>query len=550
MAKNISKYVGKNASTPQTEQAKSSQVKNNAGGYVFKVSDLEQLRRFLILGSTGGTYYVSERKLTLDNAKNILEMFSDVQGGIKAIDEIVKVSDEGLAPKNDPALFALALAAACDNDMVRKYALDNLNKVARIGTHLFTFVTYVDDLRGWGKGLQKAIQRWYDGKGDGLAFQVCKYPQRRVEGCKPWSHRDLLRKVHMKPGSENMNIVFKYVTKGRDGFTDSEWNALKANDVLKYIWAHEEAKVVTKVSEIVPLIKKYGLVRESIPNQLFGKEVFEALLEKMPMTAMIRNLNRMTECGLLVPLNEHVATVVERLNDEALLEKARIHPFNVLTAMRQYECGESRNLTWKPIPAVVDALEDAFYKSFKFVEPTGKRFLLGLDVSGSMSSGINCGSNWYGAPAGTLSCCEAATAMAMVTARTEKNSHIMGFSTTFKDLGIRAKDTLKEALRKTSNQNFGGTDCSLPMQWALKNKVPVDVFIVYTDNETWAGNEHPFEALKKYRKQMGIDAKLIVTAFAGTEFSIADPSDKGMLDVVGMDSSVPDIIRNFANGSI
>ena len=45
--------------------------------------------------------------------------------------------------------------------------------------------------------------------------------------------------------------------------------------------------------------------------------------------------------------------------------------------------------------------------------------------------------------------------------------------------------------------------------WALKNQTPVDVFIVYTDCETWAGAIHPSAALKKYRKAMGINAKLI-----------------------------------------
>ena len=34
----------------------------------------------------------------------------------------------------------------------------------------------------------------------------------------------------------------------------------------------------------------------------------------------------------------------------------------------------------------------------------------------------------------------------------------------------------------TDKLNFGGTDCSLPMIWAKKERLPFDVFIVYTDS--------------------------------------------------------------------
>jgi 60 kDa SS-A/Ro ribonucleoprotein len=143
MAKNLAKHV--NSGTSQTEQARADQVKNNAGGYVFQTTQMEQLRRFLILGSTGGSYYCSEKKLTKDNIKNIIHLFNDEKTGIEAVDEIVRVSDEGIAPKNDPALFAMAVACSSPNDKVRGYALHNLDRVARIGTHLFTFLTYLSE---------------------------------------------------------------------------------------------------------------------------------------------------------------------------------------------------------------------------------------------------------------------------------------------------------------------------------------------------------------------------------------------------------------------
>jgi 60 kDa SS-A/Ro ribonucleoprotein len=105
---------------------------------------------------------------------------------------------------------------------------------------------------------------------------------------------------------------------------------------------------------------------------------------------------------------------------------------------------------------------------------------------------------------------------------------------------------LDDVLRHTRNVNFGGTNCSLPMLHALERGLSVDVFVVLTDNETWAGKVHPAVALRDYRRKTGIPAKLIVTGMTSTGFSIADPDDGGMLDVVGFDAAAPAVMADFA----
>ena len=74
----------------------------------------------------------------------------------------------------------------------------------------------------------------------------------------------------------------------------------------------------------------------------------------------------------------------------------------------------------------------------------------------------------------------------------------------------------------------------------------MDVFVVYTDSETWHGEIHPVQALRQYRERTGIPAKLIVVGMVSNGFSIADPDDAGMLDVVGFDTSVPQLMSQFA----
>lgn len=91
----------------------------------------------------------------------------------------------------------------------------------------------------------------------------------------------------------------------------------------------------------------------------------------------------------------------------------------------------------------------------------------------------------------------------------------------------------------------GETDCSLPMIWAQKTNTAADVFIVFTDNETFAGSVHPAVALRQYRKKMNIPAKLIVCGMTSNGFTIADPEDRGMLDMCGFDTGALDVMRNF-----
>jgi 60 kDa SS-A/Ro ribonucleoprotein len=112
---------------------------------------------------------------------------------------------------------------------------------------------------------------------------------------------------------------------------------------------------------------------------------------------------------------------------------------------------------------------------------------------------------------------------------------------------ISPRQRLDDVVRQVSSLPMGGTDCALPMVWATKNKVEADAFVVYTDSETWAGNVHPVQALRAYRERMGIAAKLIVVGMVSNGFTIADPSDAGMLDVVGFDTATPQLISGFAS---
>ena len=67
-----------------------------------------------------------------------------------------------------------------------------------------------------------------------------------------------------------------------------------------------------------------------------------------------------------------------------------------------------------------------------------------------------------------------------------------------------------------SNLPFGGTDCALPMVYALDHEREIDTFVILTDSETWAGDVHPAQALRDYRRASGIDARLVLAEWSRT----------------------------------
>lgn len=539
--------------TPQSQQADPRQERNAAGGYTFVADADTRLRRFLTLGTEGGTYYTSAPDLTADNAA-VVRYFCENRP-VDLVREIVDISMAGRAPRQNPAIFALAMCAGLADEAGRARALAALPAVCRTGTHLFLFVRYIEQFRGWGPALKRAVGRWYTDKpADKLAYQLVKYRQR--EGI---SHRDVLRLAKPTGVTDPATRIALNWTVGK-GFMDLPFRGAQGPVIhdageadLAVIMAFEEAQRATTAAQWVRLVNAgSGLSWEMLPDAaLAERDVWDALLNQgMPQTALMRQLPRLTNLGLTKGTTGR--GIAEQLADPGRLKKARVHPINVLVAQRTYASGYSTrgSSTWTPDRVISDALDAAFYNAFGSVEPANKRTLLALDVSGSMGAPVS------GLP---LSCRDASAALAMVTAAVESDYRIVGFtggpagwsrSTAIRELDISPRRRLDDIGRYMDTIPFGRTDCALPMLWAAKNKVPVDTFHIYTDNETWYGNVHPHQALSAYRQKMGIDARLVVVAMTATGSSITDPTDPLQLDVSGFDSAVPDLLSAFSRGDI
>jgi 60 kDa SS-A/Ro ribonucleoprotein len=497
-----------------------------------------RLGRFLITGSEVGTYRVAEREPSLAHVAAVRDCLQ--ADGLRVVRTVVEVSMSGRAPKNDPALFALAMAASPSfaDPKTNAVALQVLPEVARTGMHLCTFAAFAGNFRGWGRGLRSAIAEWYLSKPvSEVAYQFMTH-----QNSSGWSHRDLLRLSHPKAATTAHKALFQWAADGKLGHLAT--HEIRTGE-LRQVQAFELAKKAASEGEVVYLIEDYRLTHELIPSEWkHSARVWEALLDSMPYMELVRHLGELTAVGLLGQQNPATALAVARLSDRRRVANAKVHPVALLAELLAYQQGRDQtgSLEWLPVTNVMDALDQAFYLAFDNIEPSGQRIYLALDASESMQR-----SRCLGIPHLPASLASAVIAMAF--AKTEAKLTIAAFHDSIWHVDLTRQDRLDHACAAIAYE-ARGVDASLPMMDALDRQLAVDAFVIVTDNEAWARDQHPTQALDRYRRETGIAAKLVVIATAASECKIADSNDAGQINVAGFDASVPGIVSDFIRGRL
>ena len=546
--------------TPQRQPVpgRSDQARNTAGGYVFAKDAWTKLEDFLILGTTGGTYYLGEDKLTADNADVVFQAVREDGPCVVALLTDISASKPPRAPKNRGCLFALAAASAMGDPATVQAVKAALPQVARTTDHLSALFGYRKQLKGKmaGRGTspvasrawRSALAGWFlTADVDAVAWKACKARQRKTPAGEALALRDILRIAHPKADTPERRALLGWLA---GNVSDQE-----AASLLPAVDAFLASQAVTSDREAIAVVTERHVPWEYLPSKFQASaEVWEALASTVGMTALLRNLARMTRIGTIAPFGKVNAEVVRRLGNPDALREGRIHPMDVFLALRVYNCGTSQPNpkdaphTWQPVGEISDALEDAYDKSFGYTEPSGRRLIVAVDSSGSMT-----GKRYLdgpvvnpvmmgGSPLGTPY--EIACAMAVQIKRIEgANAHVIDVDTAVHPSKVTARTNMREIA--SWQPSGGGTDLALPFGWASQYDVKADGFLVLTDGETWAGHQHPFQALSAYRSRYNPQARVIVAAMAAVGHTIGEPGDPGILNVAGMDASLPKVVTGF-----
>jgi 60 kDa SS-A/Ro ribonucleoprotein len=375
-----------------------------------------------------------------------------------------------------------------------------------------------------------------------VAWKACKARQRKTPAGEELALRDILRIAHPRADTPERKALFGWLA---GNVTDAE-----AAAQIPAVDAFLAARAATSDREAIAVVTERHVPWEFLPPQfLASARVWEALASTVGMTALLRNLARMTRLGTIAPFAAVNAGVVRRLTDAAALRRARIHPMDVFLALRVYNSGRSQPnpreapSTWQPVGEISDALEDAYDKSFGYIEPSGRRLVIAVDSSGSMAgvhgwNQVTMGGSPLGSPY------EIGCALAAQVKRIEgANAHVIDVDTAVHRSRITSRTTMRQIA--SWRPSGGGTDLSLPFAWASKHGVRADGFLVLTDNETWAGVQHPFQALHSYRARYNPGARVVVAAMTAAGHTICEPGDPGILNVAGMDVSLPRVVTGF-----
>jgi len=504
-------------------------VKTLVNSYAFKVDDLVALRRWLLTGSMNGAFYQSAKKMTDDNINTLKGCINS--DPVKVGDEILYASDKGIS--NSTPILALVYLSI-GNDLAKQTFRTIFNKVIRTASHLYEFVLYVRELRGFGKTIHKAIKGWLDAKdAKELEYQFLKYQQR--DG---WAGKDVLRMIKPKTEDALKNSVYAWVVRKNKGELNEELKRLRVYEALKTGGVSE--------GKVVEAINAFSLTHEMIPaNVERTQKIWEALFYKMPVFALIRNLGNLTSKGIFG--NTKNLDILESKFSKENLTNARIHPLTLASAFKVYSSGGNlgkSKLTWTPINRVIDILDKAVEDAFDALPASRKVFIHALDLSGSMN-GVQVANIW-------LDAIETESVMALATIRSSVNYEVFGFDTKIRQLeGFNKRTSFMDVIRKrhVAGGFGGGTNCSLPIENALQNKIYADVIVCYTDNESWVGKHVP-EMLKEYRKTVNKDVKVIFVTLVpnGDNVSLVDPNDKNCFDIAGFSSETVRIIQMIADG--
>jgi uracil-DNA glycosylase family 4 len=203
---------------------------------------------------------------------------------------------------------------------------------------------------------------------------------------------------------------------------------------------NEEGAVVVTPHDIkvMALIHPAAIsyVPEDYPELLNGIRLFQRLISEQPVDMIETDLVR-RHIYTAEQLREEVdAVIADTPNGAAIAIDMEWHgrPWGKVYYPRTLQFSHrvkygaavvinqaGGDRTWTPVTPIVDALDGAFCRAYGNVEPTGKRWLLALDVSGSMGGGVIAGVPGLSPRVGSC-------AMALVTAATEQQHHFVAFT--------------------------------------------------------------------------------------------------------------------------
>ena len=480
---------------------------NEAGGIAYTLTPKQQLAQLVATGCLNNTYY-ADAQSQLDQVLKLAESL-DAEYIAKTA---VYARQKGFM-KDMPALLLAVLAQKDVNMFARVF-----DQVVDNGKMLRNFAQIIRSgavgRKSFGNRPKKLMQTW-------LLTATEKQLLNAAVGNSP-SLADVVKMVHPKPREA--------------------WRAAWFAWLIGKPYDREALPPITRAFE------DYKQSREGeLPNVPF--QMLTALDLNSGDWAQIarngswqqvrQNLNTFLRHEVFAK-SKNIKMVAEKLRDETAIARARVLPYQLLTAYQA---------TSDQMPFEIrEALQDAMETAVQNVPAIQGKVVVCPDVSGSMHSSVT---GYRGSATSKTRCIDIAALVSAAMLRTNPQARVIPFEQITVNVQLNPRDSIMTNAEKLANIGGGGTACSAPLAMLNREKADVDLVVIVSDNESWADDSQGWGATTSLMKEWDIlkrrcpEAKLVCLDIQPyTKAQARNRQD--ILNIGGFSDQVFSLIGSFA----
>jgi 60 kDa SS-A/Ro ribonucleoprotein len=335
---------------------------------------------------------------------------------------------------------------------------------------------------------------------------------------------DIVKMVHPKPAGQKREAFYGYML-GRSH---------DANALPKLVLQFEQFKA----GEAMDVPDLPFMLLSALP---LSRKDWVSIAKNASWQTTRMNLNTFARHGVFAE-NGLPGIVAARLRDAAEIPRARVYPYQLLTAYQNCDVA---------VPEEVrNALQDAMELAITNVPSIEGSVVVCPDISGSMSSPVT------GQRAGsttTVRCIDVAALAAASVLRKNQAAIVLPFEHSVVSVDLNSRDSVMTNAGRLASIGGGGTNCSAPVRLLNQRKAKADLVILVSDNESWVdqGRGRGTALLAEWSefRRRNPKARLVCLDIQPNRTTqAAERAD--ILNIGGFSDQVFDVISAFASGQL
>ena len=480
---------------------------NEAGGIAYTLTPKQQLAQLAATGCLNNTYY-ADAQSQLDQVLKLAESL-DAEFIAKTA---VYTRQKGFM-KDMPALLLAVLAQKDVNMLARVF-----DQVVDNGKMLRNFAQIIRSgavgRKSFGNRPKKLMQTW-------LLTATEKQLLNAAIGNAP-SLADVVKMVHPKPREA--------------------WRAAWFAWLIGKPYDREALPPITRAFEDYKQSRQGAL--PDVPFQMLtalelNSGDWAQIARNGSWQQVRQNLNTFLRHEVFAK-SKNIKMVAEKLRDETAIARARVLPYQLLTAYQ----ATSNQMPFE----IREALQDAMETAVQNVPAIQGKVVVCPDVSGSMHSSVT---GYRGSATSKTRCIDIAALVSAAMLRTNPQARVIPFEQITVNVQLNPRDSIMTNAEKLANIGGGGTACSAPLAMLNREKADVDLVIIVSDNESWADDSQGWGATTSLMKEWDIlkrrcpEAKLVCLDIQPyTKAQARNRQD--ILNIGGFSDQVFSLIGSFA----